>query len=100
MVRRHAIYNERTADPGKLQQGTGCTRVVVPAARSAALTCDVPARWPLVGERSGRDRAGSLAGSGAVAPDIRQIMPVAGSFIGATDAFHGLSADLSVTPAR
>ncbi len=33
----------------------------------------------------------------AVARDIRQAMPVAGSFIGAGDAFEGMGVDVSVT---
>jgi transglutaminase-like putative cysteine protease len=33
----------------------------------------------------------------AVARDIRQAMPVAGSFVGMTDAFQGMSVDVSVT---
>jgi len=33
----------------------------------------------------------------AVARDIRQAMPVAGSFIGASDAFEGMGVDVSVT---
>ena len=34
----------------------------------------------------------------AVARDIRQAMPVAGSFLGATDAFMGMTVAVSVTP--
>jgi transglutaminase-like putative cysteine protease len=34
----------------------------------------------------------------AVARDIRQAMPVAGSFVGATDAFMGMTVAVSVTP--
>jgi transglutaminase-like putative cysteine protease len=34
----------------------------------------------------------------AVARDIRQAMPVAGSFVGATDAFAGMSVEVLVTP--
>lgn len=36
----------------------------------------------------------------AVARDIRQIMPVAGSFVGMTDAFQGMSVEVSVTSLR
>ena len=35
----------------------------------------------------------------AVGRDIHQVMPVAGSFIGMTDAFQGLSVDVSVVEA-
>ncbi len=33
----------------------------------------------------------------AVARDIRQAMPVSGSFVGMTDAFHGMTVEVSVT---
>jgi transglutaminase-like putative cysteine protease len=33
----------------------------------------------------------------AVARDIRQAMPVTGSFVGMTDAFQGMSAEVVVT---
>ena len=33
----------------------------------------------------------------AVARDIRQAMPVAGSFVGETDAFQGMSVEVRVT---
>ena len=33
----------------------------------------------------------------AVARDIRQTMPVAGSFVGMTDAFQGMSVEVQVT---
>jgi transglutaminase-like putative cysteine protease len=33
----------------------------------------------------------------AVGRDIRQVMPVSGSFVGTTDAFLGMSVDVSVT---
>jgi len=36
----------------------------------------------------------------AVARDIRQVMPVSGSFIGASDAFQGMSVEVSVTATR
>jgi hypothetical protein len=32
----------------------------------------------------------------AVARDIRQVMPVAGSFVGMTDAFQGMAVEVSV----
>ena len=32
----------------------------------------------------------------AVARDIRQVMPVAGSFVGTTDAFQGMAVEVSV----
>ena len=32
----------------------------------------------------------------AVARDIRQVMPVAGSFVGMTDAFQGMTVEVSV----
>jgi transglutaminase-like putative cysteine protease len=34
----------------------------------------------------------------AVARDIRQIIPVAGSFVGMTDAFQGMSVEVRITP--
>ena len=34
----------------------------------------------------------------AVARDIRQAMPVAGSFLGSTEAFMGMSVEVEVTP--
>ena len=34
----------------------------------------------------------------AVARDIRQATPVAGSFVGMTDAFQGMSVEVRVTP--
>ena len=33
----------------------------------------------------------------AVARDIRQVVPVAGSFVGMTDAFQGMSVEVRVT---
>ena len=33
----------------------------------------------------------------AVARDIRQVMPVAGSFVGMTDAFQGMSVEVQVS---
>lgn len=34
----------------------------------------------------------------AVARDIRQVIPVAGSFVGMTDAFQTMSVEVLVTP--
>jgi transglutaminase-like putative cysteine protease len=34
----------------------------------------------------------------AVGRDIRQIMPVAGSFVGMTNAFQGMSVEVRITP--
>jgi transglutaminase-like putative cysteine protease len=81
------LYNPdpNSAQPGDPGSTHAWAEVYVPGA--GWITCDP----------TNRSVGGSNLIPVAVARDIRQAMPVAGSFVGASDAFQGMSVEIRVT---